>query len=201
MIAASHDSRQVLRNRGAAANGIENPRLRAGIKMFETPCNEISSIVRGPMCTDSTSDERIVLIVDNPADVLLVDMTLREGGISQRFESGVDAVEALCGRNRPGDLCPGVILPDLNTPRSDVFATLASLRESPWLSDVPVAILTSSRARSAKLHAELHGGTRLIEKLARLIDFLISVSGVVRDLVEFRPAKSQRPSPATGWSQ
>jgi CheY-like chemotaxis protein len=40
---------------------------------------------------------RIVLIEDNPADVLLVEMALRENGIDHsltRFESGAEALAA-----------------------------------------------------------------------------------------------------------
>jgi CheY-like chemotaxis protein len=43
----------------------------------------------------------IVLIEDNPADVLLVKMALKENGLNCEmtiFKSGKDAVKALCPR-------------------------------------------------------------------------------------------------------
>src|ERR1700722_14960742 len=97
---------------------------------------------------------QIVLIEDNPGDVLLVEMALQENGIAHsltKFENGQEAVRVLCGPPADGNVVPDAILLDLNTPRTDGFDALRSFKQSPQLAQVPIAILTSSRARRDKL--------------------------------------------------
>src|SRR5690242_17690811 len=101
---------------------------------------------------------RVVLIEDNPADVLLVKLAMKENGILcalTQFENGMDAVRALCAPAGDGVPPPDAILLDLNTPRTDGFDALLKLKQSPHLADVPIAILTSSRARSDKHRAAI----------------------------------------------
>jgi CheY-like chemotaxis protein len=70
----------------------------------------------------------IVLVEDNPGDVLLIEMALKANCIPYeltRFESGQDAVDALCAPcavTHP--FHPDAILLDLNTPKSDGFEVL-----------------------------------------------------------------------------
>ncbi|HEX4134943.1 MAG TPA: response regulator [Bryobacteraceae bacterium] len=128
----------------------------------------------------------IVLIEDNVADVLLVQLALEESGIShslKRYESGADAVVALCESTGEDVPHPDAILLDLNTPRTDGFEALASLRHSPRLSGVPIAILTSSRAKGDKRRAEIQG-TRYIEKPSQLDEFLTLIGQAVKEMLD-----------------
>jgi len=130
---------------------------------------------------------KIVLIEDNPSDVLLVELAINEAGITHeltRFETGIDAVEGLCGP-KGAALHPDAILMDLNTPRSDGFEVLGKLTTSPHLSAVPIALLTSSRARFDKNRAALHG-VRYIEKPSQLQDFLFAVGHAVKEMLASR---------------
>ena len=127
----------------------------------------------------------IVLIEDNPADVLLVKMALEENGITHaltQFDSGTEALEKLCFP-KAGELVPDAILLDLNTPQTDGFEALRTLKQSPRLSNVPIAILTSSRAIADKRRAALEG-TRYIEKPSQLVEFLDSVGGAVKEMLD-----------------
>jgi two-component system response regulator len=130
------------------------------------------------------SGARIVLIEDNPGDVLLVRLALQENGISHsliEFESGRDAVRVLC--SAAGDsVVPDAILLDLNTPCTDGFEILHQLKDCPRLSRVPIAILTSSRAQKDKHRAALQGA-RYIEKPSQLHDFLVSVGNAIREML------------------
>jgi CheY-like chemotaxis protein len=68
-----------------------------------------------------------------PADVLLVELALKESGIQfelTRFANGEEAVKCLCapGAEKTAAVQPDVILLDLNTPKSDGFAILGKLR-------------------------------------------------------------------------
>lgn len=131
---------------------------------------------------------QIVLIEDNPADVLLVKKALRENGIDHsltQFESGIEAIRVLCAANPDSYFVPDAILLDLNTPRTDGFEALHRLMEFPRFAGVPIAILTSSRDRKDKHRAALQGA-RYIEKPSQLSEFLTSVGGTVREMLGSR---------------
>jgi CheY-like chemotaxis protein len=128
---------------------------------------------------------QIVLIEDNPADVLLVKIALRENGIAHsltQFESGQDAAQILCAGSESDGFVPDVILLDLNTPRSDGFETLHRFQETPRLSHVPIAILTSSRDRKDKHRASIQGA-RYIEKPSQLNEFLATIGRAVKEML------------------
>jgi CheY-like chemotaxis protein len=115
----------------------------------------------------------IVLIEDNAGDVFLIELAVKENGIIHRltrFTSGEEAVQILCNPDNTDPLVPDAILLDLNTPRSDGFQVLATLKQTARFTGVPIAIITSSRATSDKHRARLTG-TRLIEKPRSLMPF------------------------------
>ena len=130
---------------------------------------------------------QIVLIEDNPADVYLVEMALKENGVMYemtKFKRGEEAVRALCPpeRTETSEFVPDAILLDLNTPKSDGFAVLMKLKLSPHLARVPIAIITSSPATSDKHRAGLQG-TRYIQKPAQLEEFLATVGQAVKEML------------------
>ncbi|MBV9772289.1 MAG: response regulator [Bryobacterales bacterium] len=135
---------------------------------------------------------QIVLVEDNPADVLLIRKALEESGIEHaltRFESGEDAIRVLCAETNGDSLVPDAILLDLNTPRTDGFAALHRFKEFPRLSGVPIAILTSSRDRKDKQRAAIQGA-RYIEKPSELNEFLTSIGHAVKEMLGSPPATS-----------
>jgi two-component system, chemotaxis family, response regulator Rcp1 len=131
---------------------------------------------------------QIVLIEDNSADVLLVEIALKENGIPYeltRFKNGVDALSFLCAPEgkAPNAFHPDAILLDLNTPKSDGFEVLGKLRQNPHLADVPIAIITSSQATSDKHRTSIMGAVRYIYKPSQLEEFLTTVGGAVKDML------------------
>lgn len=129
---------------------------------------------------------QIVLIEDNPADISLVEIALEERGIQYsliKFESGQEAVRVLCGAPVDGNVLPDAILLDLNTPRTDGFEALRSFQQSPWLSKVPIAILTSSQAQRDRHRAALQG-VRYIVKPSQLDAFLTVVGAAVGEMLQ-----------------
>ena len=130
----------------------------------------------------------IVLIEDNPADVFLVEMALKESGITcelTKFRSGQEALTALCGpeQTQTNTLVPDAILLDLNTPKSDGFQILSTLKQAPRLAGVPMAVITSSQAASDKHRTSLQGA-RYIQKPSQLDEFLATVGQAVKDMIE-----------------
>ncbi|MFB2918752.1 MULTISPECIES: response regulator [Aerosakkonema] len=95
----------------------------------------------------------ILLVEDNPADVLLMKRAFRKEDLSdislQVVEDGDAAVLYLSGE---GEYCdrerypiPALILLDLKLPRRSGHEVLAWLRQQPQLKRLPVIILTSSK--------------------------------------------------------
>jgi CheY-like chemotaxis protein len=134
------------------------------------------------------STAQIVLIEDNSADVLLVEMALQQQSIPYemtRYKDGQEALLSLCpddGTTRSA-FHPDAILLDLNTPKSDGFTVLARLRQNPYLADVPMAIITSSQAPNDKHRAKLLGAIRFIEKPSQLEEFLATVGLAVKEML------------------
>jgi CheY-like chemotaxis protein len=131
---------------------------------------------------------RIVLIEDNSADVLLVELALKENDIPYeltRFRNGQEAVDHFCVSRRPATNAfhPDAILVDLNTPMSDGFEVLGRLMQDPHLSGVPIAVITSSQARSDRHRASLMGVVRYIEKPSQLEEFLSTVGRAVKEML------------------
>jgi len=131
---------------------------------------------------------QIVLIEDNPSDVILVELALKESGITcelMKFKSGQEALAALCPPEgtETGAFVPDAILLDLNTPKSDGFQVLIKLKQSPVLARVPMAVITSSQATSDKHRAGLQG-TRYIQKPSQLEEFLVTVGQAVKEMLE-----------------
>jgi chemotaxis family two-component system response regulator Rcp1 len=128
---------------------------------------------------------QIVLIEDNPGDVFLFEMALKENGIAcqlTRFNNGAEALLVLCASEGTNAFVPDAILLDLNTPLSDGFQVLIKLKQFPRLSQVPLAILTSSQASSDRHRAALQN-VRFIQKPPHLEDFLATVGLAVKEML------------------
>src|SRR6266852_3393158 len=131
---------------------------------------------------------QIVLIEDNPADVFLVELALKESGVLHemtKFKSGEEALRALCPPEgtETSAFVPDAILLDLNTPKSDGFEVLIKLKLSPRLARVPMAVITSSQATSDKHRTGLQG-TRYIQKPAQLEEVLTTVGQAIKEMLE-----------------
>src|SRR5713226_9636446 len=129
---------------------------------------------------------QIVLIEDNPGDVLLVELALKESGVTYemtQFKSGQEALSALCPPEgtETSAFVPDAILLDLNTPKSDGFQVLIKLKQSPRLARVPMAVITSSQAPGDKHRTALQG-TRYIQKPAQLKEFLATVGQAIKEI-------------------
>ena len=131
------------------------------------------------------NDCEIVLIEDNPADVYLVQLALKENNVNchlTTFRNGQEAVRSLC---QPAEthIIPNVILLDLNTPKSDGFEVLIRLRGTPHLANVPIAIVTSSQATSDKARSARLGVIRYIHKPSQLEEFIATVGQAVKEML------------------
>jgi chemotaxis family two-component system response regulator Rcp1 len=107
----------------------------------------------------------ILLVEDNPADVVLTRENLELSKILHELHVASDGVEAMAflRREPPHQEAPtpDLILLDLNLPRMDGREVLEQLKIDPLLLRIPVVVLTSSDAeqdvvRSYDLHANAY---------------------------------------------
>jgi two-component system, chemotaxis family, response regulator Rcp1 len=117
----------------------------------------------------------ILLVEDNPGDVLLTRIALEGAGRPFALDVARDGDEALAYMTRQGSFeradRPDFVILDLNLPRRDGASVLAFIRGTTALEGVPVAILSSApldvlRERTAS--ADCH-----IEKPADLDGFMV----------------------------
>jgi len=94
----------------------------------------------------------ILLVEDNPADVDLTRLALKDTRMVNRVHVAGDGVEALEFLHQEGPHTsaprPDLILLDLNMPRMNGRELLAQIKTDPNLRRIPVVILTTSDAET-----------------------------------------------------
>src|SRR4029077_1992408 len=104
----------------------------------------------------------IVLVEDNPGDIVLVRKALDEKGIKFQLTCFENGEKALKNLSQPGRLAPDLILLDLNLPGMDGIDVLRKISNMPGLLSVPIVILTSSESPSDMQRTERIGAARYI---------------------------------------
>ncbi len=114
------------------------------------------------MNTQQARPVEILLVEDNPGDVLLTQEAFAEIKCCNRIHvvtDGEQAIDYLCKRS--DTVKPDIILLDLNLPKKDGREVLEELKNDPALRRIPVVVLTSSKAEkdivmSYNLHANCY---------------------------------------------
>jgi len=124
----------------------------------------------------------ILLVEDNPADVVLMREALREAGMRNALHLAPDGREALAFLRHEGAYAaaprPGLILLDLNLPRLNGHEVLAAIKDDPALRRIPVVMLTTSDAPSDVRAAYDHHVNSYITKPVDLEQFFAVVKGL-----------------------
>jgi CheY-like chemotaxis protein len=114
----------------------------------------------------------IVLVEDNPADVVLARMTLdavrKNEGCSYELtvlSDGARAVAYFADANTPR---PDLVILDLNLPKVSGFEVLERIRKQAMYQDLDVVILSSSDATADRERAEKLGVREYFHKPASL---------------------------------
>ena len=92
---------------------------------------------------------KILLVEDSPSDVRLIREALKETPVPVQIIVARDGVEAMDYlRQSEAGLAnrPDLMLLDLNLPRKNGREVLAEVKASPALKQIPVLVMTSSRA-------------------------------------------------------
>jgi CheY-like chemotaxis protein len=92
----------------------------------------------------------VLLVEDDPADVLLVREAFEEGELRNRLFTAEDGVKAMEFLRQEGEHAgsprPDLVLLDLNLPRKHGREVLAEMKDDPKLRSIPVIVLTTSDA-------------------------------------------------------
>jgi two-component system response regulator len=117
-------------------------------------------------------EEKIILLVeDNPDDIILTERALRKAHVLNKLviaRDGVEAVEYLFGKENRNDErsrnIPQVILLDLKLPKIDGLEVLRRIRADSRTRLLPVVILTSSREEKDLARGYALGANSYIRK-------------------------------------
>ena len=94
----------------------------------------------------------ILLVEDNPGDVLLTKEALLDGKLSNRLNWVKDGAEAMAFLTKQPPFAhairPDIILLDLNLPGKNGYEVLSFIKTKEQLKRIPVIILTSSKAEA-----------------------------------------------------
>lgn len=118
----------------------------------------------------------ILLVEDNPGDVLLTQEAFLESNIAINLHVAYDGIEAVDFLMQQGDyadaISPDIVLLDLNLPRMDGRQVLERVKSNDQLKHIPIIVLTTSAAEEDILHSyDLHANAD-ITKPIDLLEFM-----------------------------
>jgi two-component system, chemotaxis family, response regulator Rcp1 len=135
----------------------------------------------------------VLLVEDDPGDVLIAREALRAGNLSTRLGVVNNGVEAIAYLRKQGGYAdaerPDLILLDLNLPRMSGHEVLAQVKADALLRRIPVVVLSTSVAvediaKSYDLHANVY--------VAKPVDF-DEFAGVVKQIEDFFASVAKLP--------
>jgi chemotaxis family two-component system response regulator Rcp1 len=112
----------------------------------------------------------ILLVEDNPSDVLLTQIAMAECKLANRLHVARDGEAALAFLRREGEYRtvprPALVLLDLNLPKMDGRELLAQIKGDASLRSIPVVVLTTSEAESDVIRSyDLHANAYITKPL------------------------------------
>ena len=131
----------------------------------------------------------ILLVEDDPGDVLMTREAFDDYKVRNQLHVVSDGAEAMAFLRQEGEYAdkprPDLVLLDLNLPRKDGREVLAEIKGDDELQQIPVVVLTTSKAeedvlRSYKLHANAYvpkpvDFDRFIEVVRQIDEFFVTV--------------------------
>lgn len=124
----------------------------------------------------------ILLVEDTPSDVRLTREALKEAKVMNTLHVVGDGVEAMEFLRRQGRYAnsprPDLVLLDLNMPRKDGREVLAEIKGDPNLKQIPVVILTTSKAEEDILKSYNLFANAYVSKPVDLSQFLKVISSL-----------------------
>lgn len=141
----------------------------------------------------------ILLVEDDPGDIMIIREAFDEHKIRHRITVVCDGADALALLRQEGGHVdaarPDLILLDLNLPRMNGSEVLEAIKTDPALATIPVVVLSTSQAdedvtRSYELHANAY--------IAKPVDFE-GFREIVRRINGFFIGVVKLPPPPSGY--
>lgn len=124
----------------------------------------------------------VLLVEDNPEDVILVEEALREGNVSIHLnvvEDGVEALQFLRGEGASANAKKvDLVILDLNLPKENGHEVLKKMKSDPALQQLPVVVLTTSQADRDVAKAYGLGASCFITKPFGFYQFMEAVKSI-----------------------
>ncbi|KAB1934508.1 response regulator [Micromonospora sp. ALFpr18c] len=137
------------------------------------------------MGVDSPQPVRILVVDDDPGDVLMIEEALADSDVDKIIDvvsDGEEAMEFLRAEGRHEQARrPDVILLDLNMPRMDGRQVLGAVKQDEGLRTIPIVVLTTSNADTDIVGSYTLQANAYVTKPIDLDDF----NDVVRRIDEF----------------
>ncbi|MCF0096193.1 response regulator [Micromonospora sp. MH99] len=134
---------------------------------------------------DSPQPVRILVVDDDPGDVLMIEEALADSDVEKVIDvvsDGEEAMEFLRAEGRHVQARrPDVILLDLNMPRMDGRQVLGAVKQDEDLRTIPIVVLTTSNADTDIVGSYTLQANAYVTKPIDLDDF----NDVVRRIDEF----------------
>lgn len=131
------------------------------------------------------SPVRILVVDDDPGDVLMIEEALEDSDVEKVIDVVNDGQEAMEFLRREGRHTeakrPDVILLDLNMPRMDGRQVLGEVKQDDDLRTIPIVVLTTSNADTDIVGSYTLQANAYVTKPIDLDDF----NDVVRRIDEF----------------
>jgi CheY-like chemotaxis protein len=131
------------------------------------------------------SPVRILVVDDDPGDVLMIEEALQDSDVEKVIDVVNDGQEAMEFLRREGRHAeaerPDVILLDLNMPRMDGRQVLGAVKQDEDLRTIPIVVLTTSNADTDIVGSYTLQANAYVTKPINLDDF----NDVVHRIDEF----------------
>ncbi len=127
------------------------------------------------MKVESESNGLVLLVEDDPADVLIARRAFKRAKIQNRLVVAGDGDEAWDYLCRPDSERPCLVLLDLNLPRVGGMELLARMKGHERLRDIPVVVLSTSSDR-ADVEGSYHRGANTY--VTKPVDFACFVDAI-----------------------
>ncbi len=140
----------------------------------------------------------ILVADDDPDDRMLIEDAFLESKLNNRLHFVKDGIELLEYLRREGPYQdpensprPGIVLLDLNMPRMDGREALAEIKADPNLKQIPIVVLTTSKAEEDILRTYDMGVNSFVTKpvtFEGLVDMVRVLTSYWIQIVELPPA-------------